>query len=474
MRLYHQMKSHVSTLLNTYLKTQTQKYTLISIIIISSFVIITLFNPIFTTLSLKYIQLKQQTTSQTMIHCYRLISYFGTDKIILPIIYIMFLNVSFNVSYTLTSVFFYSKYICNILKMITRHPRPFWLSKTIFITCHSGYSNPSSHCLTASAFYLSLTHIIIYKYKLIKNNIYIQIIIWLFTFVLLYLIAYSRVILAVHGIDQVCFGLIIGFVIYYYYFHINNSNEEINNVVYVHNITNETRDEHRSNNNNNNSNETWIERIDRHVLQFCGMFITMVIVYFVFYNKYMLGMYLETVKSVKCPIKRYGVKLPTEKSFVLCFNYLGVVGGFYALKMFKYIYDWKYIREYNDKMKDKTVIEKIIHYCIGWIIYLSIVWFIYKNRFFAFWFKVPCYAFICGFGLFGFIGVIHVVLFGWCDETDKQLDTANNNNNINNENDIFINIANTTTINSTTINTNTLTQNKDNDDNEDNENASLI
>ena len=473
MRLYHQMKTHVSTLLNTYLKTQTQKYTLISILSLSSFFIVTIFNPIFSSLSLKYIHLQQQNTSQTMIHFYRLVSYFGTDKIILPIIYIMFMNISFNVSYTLTSIFFYSKYICNILKMILTHPRPFWLSKTIFITCHSGYGNPSSHCITASAFYLSLTHIIIYKYKFIRNNIYIQIIIWLFTFVLIYLVAYSRVILAVHGVDQVCFGLIIGFVMYYYYFHINNSNEEINNVVYVHNITNDTHNEMNdnkriNNNNSNNSNESWIEKIDKHVLQFCGMFIGMVVMYFLFYNKYMHGMYLEVVKSVKCPIKRYGVKLPTEKSFVLCFNYLGVVGGFYALKMFKYIYDWKYVREYNDKMKDKTFIEKIIHYCIGWIIYLSIVWFIYKNRIFAFWFKVPCYAFICGFGLFGFIGVIHVVLFGWYDDNnDKQLDINNN------DNDIFINIATTNTT-TTTTNTNTLIQNKDNDDNEDNENASLI
>ena len=337
---------------------------------------------------------------------------------------------------------------------------------------HSGYGNPSSHCVTSSAFYLSLTHIIIYKYKLTKNNTCIQITIWLLTFVLLYFIAYSRVILAVPSIDQVCFGLIIGFVIYYYFFHINNSNEEINNVVYVHNITNETRDEINGNrsNNNNNTDECWIERVDRHVLLFCGMFVGMVVVYFVFYNRYMLGMYLEIVKSVKCPIKRYGMKLPTEKSFVLCFNYLGVVGGFYALKMFRYIYDWKYVKEYNDKMKNKTFTEKLVHYCIGWIAYLSVVWFVYRNRFFAFWVKVPCYAFICGFGLFGFIGVIHVVLFGWNDENDKQLDTTSN---LNNHNDIFINIANTT-INKSNINPNTLMQQKDNENNEDNENASLI
>lgn len=282
---------------------------------------------------------------------------------------------------------------------------------------------------------------------------------WIFTCSIIYIIAYSRIILAVHSIEQVCFGLVLGFALYYFYFHINKSEEEIDNVVYVHNMGKVVKEREEG--------LTLLERMDVNAVRFIAMLGGMIVTYIMFYNKAMTGKYLEVIDMVRCPVKRYGVKLPAEKSFILCFSYLGVVGAYYALRLFGDVYEGKYVQRYIEYMKDKEMFMKTIHYCGGWIVYVSILWFVYRSRLFAFWFKVPCFSFICGYGLFGVIGILHVVLFGWGNDNEKPLDI--NTTIPNGIDDIFINISN---MENSTHSSHKIKENENNDD--DNENVSLI
>ena len=122
-----------------------------------------------------------------------------------------------NYTFLLLQAIIYSSYLSNTLKMIYQSDRPNWHSNFLTYSCNYGYGNPSGHSLTCITLYLSLSHILVYYFK-IKGIT--KIIIFLFFIIFSLLIIISRVILAAHSVNQVIYGFSLGLGLYYILVHI--------------------------------------------------------------------------------------------------------------------------------------------------------------------------------------------------------------------------------------------------------------
>ena len=154
---------------------------------------------------------KDGKNNNILIFC-KIISIFGGEISTLFLFGIIFLFMPLNYSFLLLQGTVYSSYLTNTLKMIYQSDRPNWHSDYLTFSCNYGYGNPSGHSLTSIVLYLSLSHILIHYYK-IKGVI--KIIIFNFFIIFSLLIVISRVILAVHSINQVIYGLTLGLGLYY-------------------------------------------------------------------------------------------------------------------------------------------------------------------------------------------------------------------------------------------------------------------
>ena len=352
--------------------------------------------------SLVFISSIQNSSSKMIITFYEKISLFGTDKIILPIIFILFLKFPLNITHTLFNIFFYCKFFDNVLKLAFASPRPFWINFSLMVKCHSGYGNPSSHCFSSTAFYLSLMHIMIQRNdKKQLNAVYI-----FGASVLITLIAISRIVLAVHSVDQVLFGILLGISVYFYFFFIEEGNKEIDDNTYI-------KDFYTI----QHQNKKWTKVISTYAI-----FIAIsILFYYIFYSAEMTSKYLETFNGLKCPVKRYGVKLPGEKALVASLNLFGVIGSYYGLIFLghlKITKSSKLINEYEEKIKNKSTLEKIAHLAFISFVFIFILIFVFKSKRFSFSLKVPLYSFFAGFGLFGIIALFKQILNNEFSEED--------------------------------------------------------
>lgn len=109
------------------------------------------------------------------------------------------------------------------LKILLQEPRPFWLDDSVkAYDCEAGYGYPSNHVLTTVPTFLMFFEILYYHFK-IDRSVNANIFYWAgigANILIIICVGFSRMILGVHSLDQVFFGLLMGFAAYYFYLHV--------------------------------------------------------------------------------------------------------------------------------------------------------------------------------------------------------------------------------------------------------------
>ncbi len=97
--------------------------------------------------------------------------------------------------------------LTNITKLSYHDPRPYWVSSKVqAFSCSTQYGNPSGHSSTTMG--MGLTMALDYAHT--EGKIYFKLIGFAAAITFGFTIAYSRLFLGVHSLDQVLFGLLLG------------------------------------------------------------------------------------------------------------------------------------------------------------------------------------------------------------------------------------------------------------------------
>lgn len=150
---------------------------------------------------------------------FRIITEFGAKITFLPMLLLVFYVFPLNKSYLFFSILLYANYLVNTFKMFYGSPRPSWIDSTLNKACDGGYGNPSGHSFCSMATYLSLWHICTDNKFFVTKRIFRSFLL-LCTICLIAMIMTSRIYLGVHSINQILFGMSLGFALYYLFFHI--------------------------------------------------------------------------------------------------------------------------------------------------------------------------------------------------------------------------------------------------------------
>lgn len=126
-------------------------------------------------------------------------------------------------SFIYVIVTYSSTFLGNCLKIHLQEPRPFWIDRTVkSFECESGYGYPSDHVLTTVPSILMMYEIMYYRFELdksVNSKIFYYVGIGTASIVCIS-VGFSRLVVGVHSLDQVVFGLLLGFLIYFFYLHI--------------------------------------------------------------------------------------------------------------------------------------------------------------------------------------------------------------------------------------------------------------
>ena len=126
-------------------------------------------------------------------------------------------------SFLYTLVCYTSILFCSWLKMILQEPRPFWLDDGVTAyDCEPGYGYPSNHVLTSVPSFLMFFEILYYHFE-VDRTVNAKIFYWVgmsVSTLLCFILGLSRMVLGVHSLDQVFFGLLMGLASYYFYLHV--------------------------------------------------------------------------------------------------------------------------------------------------------------------------------------------------------------------------------------------------------------
>ncbi len=112
-------------------------------------------------------------------------------------------------------ILFMSYYVSGILKIILQHPRPFFDDPDVspLIFCSLGFGNPAGHTLLATAFYLTLWHIL-YANSKFQGKKYIKYLTLTLCILLIIIINISTFFSGLNNLNQVIFRSLLGFGIY--------------------------------------------------------------------------------------------------------------------------------------------------------------------------------------------------------------------------------------------------------------------
>ncbi len=197
-------------------------YSLIAIFIIYNGIVIVVefyYRKVLFEYSLSWIKDVQKNTSEGLKLFFRIITEFGSQAVLIPIIVITLIFSRLNKAYLYLNVTAIALTLNSIMKMSYGNPRPFWVDTSLFISCDGGYGNPSGHAQTSCASYLTLAHILTDN-NFFKKRFYMKAIVFLLIIALIIAIVLSRLYLGVHSINQIIFGSLIGISVYFLFVHI--------------------------------------------------------------------------------------------------------------------------------------------------------------------------------------------------------------------------------------------------------------
>ena len=157
----------------------------------------------------------QKSLSKNYINFFRIISKLGGGVLIVVGILLIVLSSSI-IQYTL--LFFgllFSIYLHCVLKGLYREERPYWINNKLFQgECQTGFGNPSGHSFNSFYFYMTFSDLIVINLIRKKFHYFIEYLIYLIFFIWCALIAFSRLVMGVHSINQILYGSSFGFMIF--------------------------------------------------------------------------------------------------------------------------------------------------------------------------------------------------------------------------------------------------------------------
>lgn len=205
--------------------TRKENYKILVFSLLIAFIIIIqyLFSAKLQLLSIPLIRFLQ--SNPKLINIMRVFSSFGSKKVKSLMLSFIFGLCNTYHAFIHAVVCYVSILFCSWLKLLLQEPRPFWLDSQIHAyDCESGYGYPSNHVLTSIPSFLMFFEILYYHFEIDRKTksldslyYYTGIISGL---LLCTLVGCSRMVLGVHSLDQVCFGLLMGFAVYYFFLHI--------------------------------------------------------------------------------------------------------------------------------------------------------------------------------------------------------------------------------------------------------------
>lgn len=159
-----------------------------------------------------------QKSNPTLVF-FKIITEFGTAGALIPIFLLVFIFSPINKAYTFLRTLIYASYFDNVLKIIYGNPRPFWINPELSNACDGGYGNPSGHSFSSMAVYLAVWDLVT-NIKFFAERLWLKILTLFFFISLVIAIILSRIYLGVHSVNQILFGICLGFAMYYLEFNI--------------------------------------------------------------------------------------------------------------------------------------------------------------------------------------------------------------------------------------------------------------
>ena len=141
---------------------------------------------------------------------FKYLAYLGVIEFYLAIIFFLFFPINYCFTFFLNIII--SVHLCNFAKLVYSQGRPFLLDKKVYITCETGYGNPSGHSFQFTSNLLAFAQMFIDFFKLSRKYC---IIIYIICSILILSINFSRIVFGVHSINQVIFGDTLGFTVYF-------------------------------------------------------------------------------------------------------------------------------------------------------------------------------------------------------------------------------------------------------------------
>jgi len=169
---------------------------------------------------IKYIQ--KNSSSKGWDDFWYIITIVGTQAVLLPMFFIIYLFKSLKHSYLFLSVLALSVFLDNLMKNIYANPRPYMIDREIIIKhCDAGYGNPSGHSFSSTVSYLAFFHLMtdVPWFKKNWTNLIVKGILLGLTIILVLAIMFSRFYLGVHTLNQLMYGCLCGFSLYFFYFY---------------------------------------------------------------------------------------------------------------------------------------------------------------------------------------------------------------------------------------------------------------
>jgi len=171
--------------------------------------------------SLNAIETIQKDSSASLDSFWEVITVLGTQAVLLPMFFIIYIFKPLKCSYLFLSVLSLSVFIDNLMKNVYANPRPYMENPKIIIKhCDAGFGNPSGHSFSSSATYLAFWHIMT-DIKWFKVNIgtkIFRVMLCVLTILMIAAIMFSRFYLGVHSLNQLIYGSQLGFILYFFYF----------------------------------------------------------------------------------------------------------------------------------------------------------------------------------------------------------------------------------------------------------------